>query len=119
MKGLLFRKQPRNGRRLSAFRNRESVSNFVVILPNVSEKDVKGLLFRQRAALTFRNWQSILNFDVSLPNVSEKDVKGLLFRKQPRTGGGFQLLGIGKAVQTLMLAFRTQVKDVRGLLSRQ
>ena len=91
----------------------------MVILPNVSEKDVKGLLFRQRAALTLRNWQSILNFDVSLPNVSEKDVKGLLFRKQPRTGGGFQLLGIGKAVQTLMLAFRTQVKDVRRLLSRQ
>ena len=80
---------------------------------------MKGLLFRQRAALTLRNWQSISNSIVSLPNVSEKDVKGLLFRKQPRTDGGFQLLGIGKAVQTLMLAFRTQVKDVRGLLSRQ
>ena len=85
----------------------------------MGERDVKGLLFRQRAALTLRNWQSISNSIVSLPNVSEKDVKGLLFRKQPRTDGGFQLLGIGKAVQTLMLAFRTQVKDVRGLLSRQ
>ena len=44
---------------------------------------MRGLLSRQRAALTFRNWQSILNFDVSLPNLSKKDVKGLLSRKQP------------------------------------
>ena len=58
----------------------------------------------------FYVWHSNSNHIVSLPNISEKDVKGLLFRKQQRTGGGFRLSEIGKAIQTLLSAYRTQVK---------
>ena len=76
VKGLLFRQ-----RASITSRNWESISSFVVSLPNVSKKDVKGLLFRQRVAITSRNWESNSNFVVSLPNGGEKDVKGLLFRK--------------------------------------
>ena len=43
----------------------------MVGLPSVREKDVKGLLFRQRAVITTRNWESISNFAVSLPNLSK------------------------------------------------
>ena len=55
----------------------------------------------------FSFYQSISNSTVSFPNLSKKDVKGLLSRKQPRTGGGFRLLEIGKAFQTLPSACRT------------
>ena len=65
----------------SAFQNWQSNSNFVVSLPNLSKKDVKGLLFRQQALITTPNRESNSNFVVSLPNVSEKDVKGLLSRQ--------------------------------------
>ena len=79
----IFAKAGAKTRRLSAFRNWDSISNFDVSLPNLSEKDVKGLLSRQRAVITTRNWKSNSNFCVSLPNLSKKDVKGLLSRKQP------------------------------------
>ena len=42
-------------RRFSAFRNRKSISNSVVSLPNVSKKDVKGLLFRKQPLHTSPN----------------------------------------------------------------
>lgn len=48
MNGLLFRKQRRNGRRVSAFGNWKGNSNFAVNLTNVGEKNVKGLLFRKQ-----------------------------------------------------------------------
>ena len=51
--------------------------------------------------------QSISNSTVSFPNLSKKDVKGLLSRKQPRTGGGFRLLGIGKQFKLYASPCRT------------
>ena len=44
-----------DGRLLSAFRNWESNSNFIVSLPNVSKKDVKGLLSRKQPLHTSPN----------------------------------------------------------------
>ena len=38
-----------------AFRNLQSISNFIVSLSNVSEKDVKGLLFRKQPLHTSPN----------------------------------------------------------------
>ena len=88
VKGLLFHKQQRNGRRLSAPRNWISISKFVVSLPNSSEKGVKGMLSSKqrlngRRFSVFEIGIAIQTSCVSLPNLSEKDVKGLLSRKQP------------------------------------
>ena len=89
----------------------QSISNFVVSLPNLSKRcegaTVPAVAANGRRISASRNWESISNFVVSLPNVSKKDVKGLLFRKQPRTGVCFRLSEIGKAFQTLWSAFRT------------
>ena len=76
------RSSPRRDSETADFGFLQSISNFVVSLPNVREKDVKGLLFRKqprngRRLSAFRNWESTSNFVASLPNLSKKDVKGL------------------------------------------
>ena len=72
----------------------------MVSLPNVSEKDVKGLLFRKRQRISCRC--------ASAPPAPES-------ARSPRRifeNANFQFLC--KAFQTLSSAYRTQVKDVRG-----
>ena len=66
--------------KLRTFSFLQSISNFVVGLPNLSKR-CEGATVPARTTLALRNCHSVSDFIVSLPNVSKKDVKGLLFRK--------------------------------------
>ena len=66
--------------KLRTFSFLQSISNFMVSLPNLSKR-CEGATVPARTTLALRNCHSVSDFIVSLPNVSEKDVKGLLFRK--------------------------------------
>ena len=66
--------------KLQDFSFYQSISSFVVSLPNLSKR-CEGATVPARTTLALRNCHSVSDFIVSLPNVSKKDVKGLLFRK--------------------------------------
>ena len=68
--------------KLRTFSFLQSISNFMVSLPNLSKR-CEGATVPARTTLALRNCHSVSDFIVSLPNVSKKDVKGLLSRKQP------------------------------------